>query len=373
MRKNSIFFSLVLAFCVFSMMGCTPHGDTESASTSSTEAASAPRPVRKRLCSLVIIGNLGNMDVDMAMNGFANGPAAYSAMAPKDEKRPKSVMSSLLDFDDDESGAELDELIRQQRQLLEIDMPRSARERQVPSMSMSTTTGRAAASPVADADEMEQLPELPTDYVPAGVGGAANAEDTESDAYLSQELKEDIAGALSRGIKSGMGDSTTEEGDDQPVKETPGVRVGPMAKPLSDEELVKKAAATKATAVETESPKEKRLTIEELDQTREEHVKEFLRLNQNVPEAVLKDISNNNFQNYSVWFGQSNSGVYYAVRYFEYVGEDFERDYFMLYTSAAFKAWIEEQQKYLHPTGTNDFMSPDVWLEMTQQFHTTSL
>lgn len=363
MRKMSFFFlNALLCICLLTVTSCTPAG-SQSSSSDSPEAARASRPVTKRLCALVIIGNLGNVEFDMAMAGFATESPVYSAMTPSMEKREKSVMSSLLDLDNEETEAELNELIRQQRKLLESDMPSStnAPDTKLPSRSMSTTTSgeddaieapptgmelnipsltlegltpegltpatpaRASLTPETDTDEEYTLGNIPMDDI-----------ELDDDEYLPEEA---VAEALSRSIKQSIGETVKVE-----------------------EEAPKKPAAPV-------------LTEEELNSLRDEHVKKFLEMNKNVPENVLKEISDNNFQNYSIWFGQSNTGVFYAVRYVEYVGAefDFEKDYFMLYTSPGYKAWMEQQQEYLRPTGSSSFMIMDVWLEMKELFHTTSL
>ena len=89
-------------------------------------------------------------------------------------------------------------------------------------------------------------------------------------------------------------------------------------------------------------------------------VKEFRRLHREIPPAVVRAIRDNHFRNYSVHIAQIRDD-YYAVRYFEYVGQDFAVDMASLEHDPDYRQWRnqwEACQVTLLPLSDNQWWAP---------------
>ncbi len=91
-----------------------------------------------------------------------------------------------------------------------------------------------------------------------------------------------------------------------------------------------------------------------------DRVEEFQKLHQKIPQAVRDAIRQKNIRNYSVFICSTRDQVY-AIRYYEYVGEEYAADMAELERHPDYKTWRnawEECQVTLMPLSSGDWWAP---------------
>lgn len=327
-----------------------------------TTAAKNDRPVTKRLCAMVMIGNLGEKDLALE---------ELESPATQPEKEPaESELTTILNdssLSEEEKTERIDALIQARKAKFS---PEELKELE---------------------QELEKELEKEKAASPAGdEKGIKNAEKAVNSSAMSgkeedSETQTSEISILNRQNKA-TSTATTEPAEkaEEPMEE-------PMEEPAEIESLIEDTLSRvlEESAVKP-SPKEE--DAEEIDMTEKvqrprpvveqgsrspgleeverlyaQQAEAFLQLNKNLPEKVKEEIKGNNFQNYSVWMAQASNGDYYAVRYIEYVGNQFDLDYLTLIRSPEYKKWMRAQEPYLRQMSS--LMSLDVWLEMGEVWH----
>jgi|GEM_PF-2216797 L-rhamnose mutarotase len=91
-----------------------------------------------------------------------------------------------------------------------------------------------------------------------------------------------------------------------------------------------------------------------------DRVEEFQKLHQKIPQAVRDAIHQKNIRNYSVFICSTREQVY-AIRYYEYVGQEYAADMAELERHPDYKAWRnawEECQVTLMPLSSGNWWAP---------------
>ncbi len=100
---------------------------------------------------------------------------------------------------------------------------------------------------------------------------------------------------------------------------------------------------------------------------REEKVEEYKALHASAWPDVLKQIQESHIQNYSIYLHRLDDGNYYLFSYFEYTGEDFERDMQKMADDPTTQRWwtfCKPCQKPLENRGKGEW-----WSGMEEVFH----
>ncbi len=100
----------------------------------------------------------------------------------------------------------------------------------------------------------------------------------------------------------------------------------------------------------------------------EETLQQYILLHDHVWPEVLKRIHDSNMRNYSIFVGQLDDGKYYLFSYFEYIGDDFDRDMAAIAADPVTRDWW----KLTDPLQRRVLGTPvgDQWKMMKQVFHT---
>ncbi|MCS7304946.1 MAG: L-rhamnose mutarotase [Thermoguttaceae bacterium] len=91
-----------------------------------------------------------------------------------------------------------------------------------------------------------------------------------------------------------------------------------------------------------------------------DRVEEFQKLHQKIPQGVRDAIRQKNIRNYSVFICSTKDQVY-AIRYYEYVGEEYAADMAELERHPDYKTWRnawEECQVTLMPLSSGNWWAP---------------
>lgn len=91
-----------------------------------------------------------------------------------------------------------------------------------------------------------------------------------------------------------------------------------------------------------------------------DRVEEFQKLHEKIPQAVRNAIRQKGFRNYSVFICSTKDQVY-AIRYYEYIGEEYVAAIRELEADPEYKAWRnawEECQVTLMPLATGHWWAP---------------
>jgi len=100
----------------------------------------------------------------------------------------------------------------------------------------------------------------------------------------------------------------------------------------------------------------------------EKTMQQYILLHDHVWPEVLKRIHDSNIRNYSIFVGQLDGGQYYLFSYFEYVGDDFDRDMASLGADPVTRDWwklTDPLQRRVEGTPVGD-----QWKTLKQVFHT---
>lgn len=407
MRKLFCFLTCVLTVFI---LGCPPKDDDPSPDPSAVQAES--RPVKKRLCSVVVIGNIGEEELMLRrFSGIAPGTLLVQDMESDTEMTLK-----IDELSDPEEIEKVETFLEQEREWAKkakeeglLGKPDSKNPTFSPDDDWQYVPGRgkpgypAPKTPTSSSRSMSgRMLAQGTKPAPAKIGLEAISENE----FHNEDVSADIlAGVLPKNFESGIpGESEWEDSsevaesftnniffpsveqesgfespfpiipdeDDEPAVdgETPPAPKASSKPETASKKPEKKESETgKPSASEsTKTQRAKRMTEEEIRELTLKHLEAFLALNKNLSDSLLKEIAAANFQNYSVWFGESFQGEFYAVRYFEYVGDNFDHDYFQLTRSPVYRKWIDEQKKYVRPMSSMSATS-DVWLDTTELFH----
>lgn len=417
MKRHDILALLFLTTLV-SICGCAKiaemlnRGSTDAVETP-TASTEGSLPVTRRLCAVVQIGNLDQFNADAisdetsakkdAKDGAKTGKAAENANSDSDANDDSAVapqapaktqdqsqatpraagegsLSDILNdpnLSEEEKDAKIQLMINQSKE--QLGKPNATRTRKGSPVdeepSLDTMEKLVPSNAMATTEEDELLLAIPTETVPKAASSTQNTDSSAAKTGAKAETKPD-ANAGSMEIDSLMNDTimnALEEAEAnspkaKPAKEAASENVTPsidaLLGPKSDLPNPADLPTEKSDigADELDS-----MGIADIEAFCTEQAKEFLRINQNVPKEVQDEIKAAHFQNYSVWLGQSSSNDYYAVRYLEYTGSNFELDYLTLVRSPNYRKWLQRQSKYLRPTGGLD--SRDNWLEMSEVWH----
>jgi len=100
---------------------------------------------------------------------------------------------------------------------------------------------------------------------------------------------------------------------------------------------------------------------------KEDRVERYKELHAAVWPDVLRIIEECNIRNYSIYLRKLPDGDYYLFSYFEYVGEDFERDMASMAADPITQAWWEECMPCQQPLP--DRAEGEWWSAMEEVFH----
>ena len=127
-----------------------------------------------------------------------------------------------------------------------------------------------------------------------------------------------------------------------------------------DQELITLEGAS--SAIKTNNSQRYGMVIE----LKADKVKEYKELHENAWPGVLKQLSESNIQNYSI-FLHKIEGKYYLFSYFEYVGDDYERDMEKMAADSTTLKWWELTDSYQIPLDLRK--EGELWAEMEEVFY----
>ncbi|MDO4585305.1 MAG: L-rhamnose mutarotase [Planctomycetia bacterium] len=342
---------LVLLGGMVGMTGCEQIQEylQPTAKEETAETAAVKRPVTKRLCAMVMIGNLGERELSLE---------EMETTPPTSEKeRVGNELNAILNdasLSEEEKTERIDALIQAQKAKL---TPEELRELEAEKKSspasgddVETEVGSSSTSGTENAAERKRAE---TSILNREIRATSTAT-SESEEVLEETPADEEAPAE---IESLIEDTLTRVLEESAAKPSP-------KKPDGEEvDLTEKVQRPRPVVEQiTRSP-----GLEEVEQLYAQQAEAFLQLNKNLPDKVKEEIQATNFQNYSVWMAQASDGNYYAVRYIEYVGNQFDLDYLTLIRSPEYKKWMRSQEPYLRQMSS--LMSLDVWLEMGEVWH----
>lgn len=313
----------------------------------SEEAASAvvemSRPVTKRLCAMVMIGNLGEEE-------FSLEEMTSSEMTEKGSTEAENELTAILNdstLSEEEKTDRIDALIQARKAKLTPEELQELEEKKSTPRPLEKEVKSSAMSGI-DESSNEQKREVSILNRRHEATSTATTDSTTEPAKKEEvpaEIESLIEDTLSRVLEESS-----------------------KPRPLSEE---KESEIDMTEKVQRPRPEvEQSLNVpglEEVERLYAQQAEAFLQLNKNLPEKVKEEIKAANFQNYSVWMAQASDGDYYAVRYIEYVGNQFDLDYLTLIRSPEYKKWMRSQEPYLRQMSS--LMSLDVWLEMGEVWH----
>lgn len=409
MKRHDILALLFLTTLV-SICGCAKIA--EWLNRSSTDAVETPTvstegalPVTRRLCAVVQIGNLDQFNADAisdensakkdAKDGAKTGNASKNADLDSDvdgsAATPKATpkadgegsLSDILNdpnLSEEEKDAKIQLMINQSKeQLGKPNAPSTRKGAPVEEEpSLDTMEKLVPSSAMATTEEDELLLDIPVENVPQAASSTQSTDangstaKTSANAGIPSDTKAtgdmEIDALMNDTIMNALEEAEASSAKAKPAKEAASEDVTPsidaMLAPKSD---LPNPADLPTEKSDIGADELGSLGIADIEAFCTEQAKEFLRINQNVPKEVQDEIKAAHFQNYSVWLGQSGSNDFYAVRYLEYTGSNFELDYLTLIRSPNYRKWLQSQSKYLRPTG--GFDSRDGWLEMSEVWH----
>ncbi|MDO4550589.1 MAG: hypothetical protein Q4C96_04990 [Planctomycetia bacterium] len=393
--------SFLLCVCMIGILGCEWNVNSSSDSDEQTHI----RPVKKRLCSMVIIGNLGAEEIDFSE--LEETDEAGNISVPEEGKLETLDFS---DLDDPLQEEKLQELIRQEKEWGERQKQKLPKDFQLPkdlrmekntvpeqeedetqnttfeSLPSSSTSGTVMQLPpnLKPVDnisfEQEMANDVLSEMISRDLGVKSpeknQAETSESDSTATSpgaEKKPSVQSEKTSEVSEIK--KTSEPSEVSKTDKTLNLPEIKDTQKISDVNELEKAETfpsdedkvSREVKEDVKMPSQKNMTEEDIQAIYEEHLKAFLEINKTYSEDVKREMEAANFQNYSVWFGKSLMGDFYAVRYFEYVGENFVEDYYRLSVSPAYKRWMDSQLPYIRVTSS--FMGESPWLEMTELVH----
>jgi len=101
---------------------------------------------------------------------------------------------------------------------------------------------------------------------------------------------------------------------------------------------------------------------------KKEAIPEYKRLHAETWPGVLKMIREANIRNYSIYLTQLPDGNYYLFSYFEYVGDDFEKDMEKMKADKTTQEWWKHTDPLQNPLP--DRKPGEWWKTMEEVFHT---
>ncbi len=100
---------------------------------------------------------------------------------------------------------------------------------------------------------------------------------------------------------------------------------------------------------------------------REEKIEEYKKLHASVWPDVLKTIEDCNIQNYSIYLRKLDDEQYYLFSYFEYTGEDFQKDMEKMAADPTTQKWWDVCKPCQKPL--EDCAEGEWWTQMEEVFH----
>lgn len=97
-----------------------------------------------------------------------------------------------------------------------------------------------------------------------------------------------------------------------------------------------------------------------------EKINEYKELHANAWPGVLEQITESNIQNYSIFLHQIE-GKYYLFSYFEYVGDNYQRDMEKMAADSVTQAWWKLTDSYQIPLDSRK--EGTWWAKMEEFFH----
>jgi L-rhamnose mutarotase len=98
-----------------------------------------------------------------------------------------------------------------------------------------------------------------------------------------------------------------------------------------------------------------------------EKLDEYVRLHASVWPGVLETIRKCNIRNYSIYLRRLPGGVHYLFSYFEYVGDDFQRDMALMAADPVTQQWWDLCKPCHDPLP--DRAEGEWWANMEEVFH----
>jgi L-rhamnose mutarotase len=102
-------------------------------------------------------------------------------------------------------------------------------------------------------------------------------------------------------------------------------------------------------------------------EVKKDKLDEYLRLHANVWPDVLNMIKECKIQNYSIFLRRLPDGKYYLFSYFEYMGEDFDRDMAKMAADETTQQWWDVCKPCQKPL--EDRSEGEWWAAMEEVFH----
>ncbi|WP_157671611.1 L-rhamnose mutarotase [Francisella halioticida] len=101
--------------------------------------------------------------------------------------------------------------------------------------------------------------------------------------------------------------------------------------------------------------------IAEIIRVKKDRLSEYVKLHNNIPDEVLVEIKKANISNYSIFLDKET-----LFAYFEYTGDDFERDMSRMAKSEIIKIWWRKTDLCQEPFLDRD--QGDWWKKLEQVF-----
>ena len=98
-----------------------------------------------------------------------------------------------------------------------------------------------------------------------------------------------------------------------------------------------------------------------------ENIDEYVKLHQETWPGVLEMIEKCHIQNYSIYLGQLEKDKYYLFSYFEYTGDDFEKDMAKMAQDKTTQEWWTRTDPLQRPIPIRK--SGEHWAAMKEVFH----
>ena len=101
---------------------------------------------------------------------------------------------------------------------------------------------------------------------------------------------------------------------------------------------------------------------------KKEAIPEYKRLHADCWPGVLKMIKECNIRNYSIYLGELEPGKYYLFSYFEYIGDDMDKDMAKMKADPTTQKWWTHTDPLQTPIPTRK--EGEWWHTMEEVFHT---
>ncbi|MHC4620589.1 MAG: L-rhamnose mutarotase [Planctomycetota bacterium] len=100
---------------------------------------------------------------------------------------------------------------------------------------------------------------------------------------------------------------------------------------------------------------------------REDKIEKYRELHANTWPGVLKKLKECNIHNYSIYMHRMDDGKHYLFAYFEYTGEDFEKDMALLAEDETTKRWWKQTDPCQFPLKNRK--QGEWWASMEEVYH----